>query len=205
MFSQPFIFWLFDWDDNQIYDVRFYPLFIRCEITSKELRLESSDKTLMSVPLESIISAKRHRFVQSLRAGASTNLKLTLTDNYSVSEQWFAGNELYLSPMHVFSEIPQRSYHEIDDLVTLIQDLKTGQATNIHPNPYYREFQRQNRLSEFSEEKWRASTSPSIYTKFVTGKGTILTVISAVAVFFVLFILIAAAIFNVIMPWFQGR
>lgn len=193
-----FTFWLFDWDVTPVYKTRrFYPKYIRCTVDRERLTLFLPEQPIV-VQLSQIKQSERYQFFQSLSAGTGVNLRLQLAESLKIKGSWFARSELYLDLVDVLSEIPRRSYYEIDDMLTVITKLKQDTLPAIHPNPYQRELTRRNRLQEFSNEKWNANVAPNVYTKVYTAPRMIITLLVVVGVVWLLLMGIVAVVFNLL-------
>ena len=196
--EKVFTFWLFDWDVTPVYEIRrFYPRYLRCTIDRECLTLFLPDQPI-AIPLTQITQSERYQFLQNLFAGAAVNLRLQLSESLKIQGSRFTRSELYLAPVDVLSEIPRRSYYEIDDMLTLIVTLKQGALPAVHPNPYYRELARRNRLKEFLDEKWNANVAPNVYTKVYTASRMVITLLVVIGVLWLLLMGIVAVVFNLL-------
>ena len=196
--EKVFTFWLFDWDVTPVYEIRrFYPRYLRCTIDRECLTLFLPDQPI-AIPLTQITQSERYQFLQNLFAGAAVNLRLQLSESLKIQGSRFTRSELYLAPVDVLSEIPRRSYYEIDDMLTLIVTLQQGALPTIHPNPYYRELARRNRLKEFLDEKWNANVAPNVYTKVYTAPRMIITLLVVIGALWLLLMGIVALVFNLL-------
>ena len=193
-----FTFWLFDWDATPVYEIRrFYPRYIRCTIDRECLTLFLPEQPMV-IQLAQIKQSERYQFLQNLYAGAGVNLRLQLSESIKIKGSWFTRSELYLAPVDVLSDIPRRSYYEIDNMLTVITALQQDVLPTVHPNPYYRELARRNRLQEFSDEKWSANVAPNVYTKVYTAPRMIITLLVVVGVLWLLLMGIVAVVFNLL-------
>lgn len=97
-----------------------------------------------------------------------------------VCEQYRTSNDKYSGPLHVHIQMklpPYQDYYwgvagplfrnwdkvEITNFVTIVNRLMQNQEIDLHPNPYYRMFERYGKLAYFVEKDWIPSTSPEIY------------------------------------------
>lgn len=202
MNTSPYTFWLFDWGNSPGVRRGFYPLFIRVTIDSSALTLHLPGNPL-TVPIQMIEHAER--FSAYLYAGSIRSLYLRLTEEASQQDDRLWEKSLYVLPVDVFSRIPRDSFAEMDDIIMIIETYKQGKTPYIHPNPYQRELQRQNRLDKFSEEKWNASVPPNVYTDIYTLGKVMKLLLVWIPIMLVSFLLIVAIVYNVILPWFQGN
>lgn len=200
--NQRINFWLYEWGNFPVYtSLKFSNRYYFCSIDENQIEIKNLEQQVL-ISMDAIESCERYSFSQSRGAGSAVNLRLTLKKGYTVNKNGKSTHELYLVPVDVLSH--RISYAEMDAVQETVLSFLDNRKVTIHENPYYRELQRQNRLEEFSEEKWQATTPPNEYTKFVTAKRAAWMVIVSV-VFAVLAIMVTAAIiFNIIMPWFQG-
>lgn len=198
-----YTFWLLDCGRSPISPLRFYPLFIRCTVGSENLELHLPEQ-VVSIPLKQIELVERYQFHHSRYAPTGINVRLKLSES-TLPNRTYDAAELYLVPMNVLSKIPQRSIEDLVVLIAVIQSLLKGQNPNVHSNPYYRELQLQNRIDEFSEEKWTASVSPEMFTKFDSEGLINKNILIAVPIAVLSVLLIAAILYNVVLPLFQGK
>ncbi len=150
------------------------------------------------IQLSQIKQCERYQFFQSLSAGTGVNLRLQLAESLKIKGNWVTRSELYLDLVDVLSEIPRRSYYEIDDMLTTITILKQDTLPAVHPNPYYRELARRNRLQEFSNEKWNADVAPTVYINIYTAPRMIVTLFVVIGVVWLLLMGIVAVVFNLL-------
>lgn len=195
--ATSYIFWLFDWSTTEVVALaKISPSYIRCQITRQELIIEENPIPLR-IPLASITDCSKISVHQGTYATSRENILIMLQPGSKITKGHITANKIYVAPMHVFQLGTQTK--DIDDFITVLNAFKQNSQPAIHPNPYYLELQRQNRLNEFSEDKWDAMQPPYVHSPPLSiGKllKYTLLLLLGIGVAIVVIMLIAALIAN---------
>lgn len=153
------VFWLGKFDRTS-FGYLSRPRF--CTVSAKAIAFDTNFERV-AIPLKQVASCKLYVIRYAKRPDEEfVNIKLhpeeTTLDNYSQPSQYFlaVANPLTLEARYF--------YDETRLMVDVINAYLNQQPITAHPNPYYREFERLNKLDYFVEEEWDAVVSPNEYT-----------------------------------------
>ncbi|MFN8444226.1 MAG: hypothetical protein U0175_25815 [Caldilineaceae bacterium] len=183
MVHESYTFWIWGWDVTPVVGMlpKFSPVDVRCEITQATITIFTPKGKLM-FPLNQVELAELDQVPIGRYAGGITNLRLELTDSPEVRSNISATAKLWIVPTSVLANPPSPSFDEASDMLNTIESFKTEKVPSIHPNPYYRAWQRSPRrrkmLEQFSEKEWNAATPPHVYTPIINPWKLVLIIVA---------------------------
>lgn len=165
--EQPYVFWLFDWDDRPIGStLHLIPHYARCEVTKEHIAIYSEDQILI-IHLSKLQDYKEIRVYDN---GSTSNLKLVfrskaIKNNKSHKKY----QEIFLLPADALKH--QRLYLEFLNLYSVLHAYKSGQEPTLEKNPYHRMLVYHNQAHRMNEQTWDPTLHPSHYSPVPTVMG----------------------------------
>lgn len=114
------------------------------------------------LPLKQIALCRLHAI--HYRSVHKENVYIELADGPVLRSKKHVGKGYFLAAVNSFTRSTHRYYEETRLMVEVINAYLNEQPIAAHPNPYYREFERLNKLEYFVEEEWDAFVSPNEYS-----------------------------------------
>lgn len=133
-----------------------------CKISATTIVLQDNSGRQEDFLLASIESCKEFR--NTYKGGGELYAVLTLKSEDKIDTFYLkAADIIYRTDSPV----------ETDNLISIIDTLRSGETPELNPNPYYREFERRGRLKEYISAEWDADTPPDQYSQRIIVKHMI--------------------------------
>ena len=173
--------------------MRYYPRYARCDIDETGISIIEQGK-ITHLPHQLIKLCQIENFSQGLYAGPTSNVKLDIEASNHTVQQKSSVERLYLVPMNPLENRPD--IVEMEDMVSVIKLLGTGQFPSISTNPYQRGLRRTSDTGNFDIENWDPLIPPNVYNPLPNPLWKLLRILLIAGIVTMTTLLIIAIIYN---------
>lgn len=170
MGNQQHYFWIYQWNTKKFNEGFSNPCFL-CEIDDNGLRIHDSQKPIF-IAWNQISMCDMEIYVTRYQS-ISQFVRLKIKDEARI-ENLNDAKLIYLVALDTLRARFWQSSHETEYLLNVIESHLNDKQTSLHPNPYYRGFERIDQVDYFSLENWDPHIPPKDFIKHPIMKNALL-------------------------------
>jgi hypothetical protein len=170
MENQRHYFWIYQWNTKKFSEGFSNPCFL-CEIGDDGLRIHDAQKPVF-ITWDQISACDMELNIGS-HVTISQFVRVKIKDDALIPNLNNA-KTIYLVPMDTLRARFWHDSHEADNLLNVIASHLGNKPISLHPNPYYRGFERINQVEYFELENWDPHIPPKDFIKHPIMKNALL-------------------------------